>query len=127
VDRVAWYLVVRRAATWQAVGVFVLFVASPAGPLAWVGLGVALFVGVLGWRGWTSLPDEARVSLSFLFAKVPLVVIGAAALGLSLVALLGWTAVLAIGAVVRSFLVAALVCALVAVASTWFGLRRMWS
>ncbi|HEX6351706.1 tetratricopeptide repeat protein [Actinophytocola sp.] len=127
VHRVSWYLAVRRAAAWQAVGVFVLLVASSATPLAWYGLGVVVFVGVLAWRGWTRLPDEARVPVGVLFSKVPLAVIGVAALGMSLVALLGWTAVLAIGAVVKPFLVAALVCALVAVASTWLGLRRMWT
>jgi hypothetical protein len=127
VHRVSWYLVVRRAAAWQAVGVLVLFLASPTGSLAWVGLGVALFVGVLAWRGWTRLPAEARVPAAVLFAKVPLAVVGAAALVLSVVALLGWTVVLAIGVALKSLLVTALACVLVAVAATWLGLRRMWA
>jgi tetratricopeptide (TPR) repeat protein len=127
VHRVAWYLAVRRAAIWQAVGVFVLLVASPAVLLAWYGLGVALFVGVLAWRGWAGLPDGSLVRLAVLFEKVPLAVVGGVALGVSVVALLVWTVVLALGSVVESLLVVALFCALVAVANTWFGLWRMWS
>jgi tetratricopeptide (TPR) repeat protein len=127
VHRVAWYLAVRRAAAWQAVGVFVLLVASPAALLAWYGLGVVLFVGVLAWRGWAGLPEGARVPMDVLMVKVPLAVVGGFALGVSVVALLAWTAVLVIGSVVTLLLVVALFCALVAVANTWFGLWRMWS
>jgi tetratricopeptide (TPR) repeat protein len=127
VHRVAWYLAVRRAAAWQAAGVFVLLVASPAVLLALYGLGVVLFVGVLAWRGWAGLPAGARVPVAVLLAKAPLVVVGGFALAVSVVALLAWTAVLAIGSVVTLLLVVALFCALVAVANTWFGLWRMWS
>jgi tetratricopeptide (TPR) repeat protein len=125
--RVAWHLVVRRAAAWQAAGVFVLLVASPAVLLAWYGLGLALFVGVLAWRGWAGLPDGSRVPTAVLYAKAPLAVVGGLSLGGSVVTLLGWTLLLAFGSVVESLLVVALFCALVAVANTWFGLWRMWS
>jgi tetratricopeptide (TPR) repeat protein len=127
VHRVAWYLAVRRAAIWQAVGVFVLLVASPAVLLAWYGLGLVLFVGVLAWRGWATLPDGARVRSAVLFQKVPLAVVGGVALGVSVAALLVWTVLLAVGSVVELLLAVALFCALVAVANTWFGLWRMWS
>jgi hypothetical protein len=67
------------------------------------------------------------VPVAVLLAKAPLVVVGGFALAVSVVALLAWTAVLAIGSVVTLLLVVALFCALVAVANTWFGLWRMWS
>jgi hypothetical protein len=124
---VSWYLAVRRAAIWQAVGVFVLLVASPAVLLAWYGLGVVVFVGVLAWRGWTKLPDGSRAPLPVLFAKLPLAVVGGAALGVSVTALLVWTALLALGLVTKMLLVVALVCALVGTATPWLGLQRMWT
>lgn len=127
VHRVAWYIAVRRAAAWQVAGAFVLLVASPVGFLAWYGLGFAAFVGVLAWRGWAGLPEGAQVPLDVLWAKAPLAVVGGVALGVSVVALLVWAAVLAIGSVVTLLLVVALFCALVAVANTWFGLWRTWS
>jgi hypothetical protein len=109
------------------VGVFVLLVASPAVLLAWYGLGVVLFVGVLAWRGWAGLPDGSHVSPAVLFGKVPLAVVGGAALAVSVAALLVWTVVLVFGSVVKMVLVVALCCAVVAVATTWFGLWRLWA
>jgi tetratricopeptide (TPR) repeat protein len=127
VQRVAWYLAVRRAAVWQGVCVLVLLVASPVRLLGWVGLGVLLFVGVLGWRGWVRLPAGARVSARALADRAPLVVAGGVALGVSVVALLAWTVLLVLGSVVGSLLVVAFFAAVVAVANTWFGLWRMWA
>lgn len=127
VQRVAWYLAVRRAAAWQAVGVLVLMIASKAPFLAWFGLGLALFVGFLAWRGFVGLPDGARVRVPVLFERAPLVVVGAVALGVSVLTVLVWTVVLVLGSVVASVLVVAVLAALVAVANTWFGLWRMWS
>src|SRR5262245_22484172 len=127
VHRVSWYLTVRRPALWQLVGVLVLLVASPAGGLAWVGLGVTLFVGVLAWRGWARLPDGSRLSLSGLYAKVPVAVVGGAALGLSVVALLVWTVAVALGSASKLLLYVAFVCALVAAVGTSFVLRSMWT
>jgi tetratricopeptide (TPR) repeat protein len=127
VHRVSWYLTVRRPALWQLVGALVLLVATPAGGLAWVGLGVALFVGVLTWRGWSHLPDGSRLSLPVLFEKVPLAVVGGVALALSVVALLMWTVAVALGAVAKLLLFVSFVCALTAALGTSFGLRRMWT
>lgn len=127
VHRVSWYLAVRRPALWQAIGVFVLLVASPAGGLAWVGLGVVLFVGVLAWRGWTRLPAGSRLSLAVLFEKVPMAVVGGAALALAVVALLVWTVAVALGAAGKLLLLVSFVCALVAAVGASFGLRRMWT
>ena len=124
--RVAWYLAVRRASLWQAVGTFMLLVTSPPARLAWVGVGVLLFVLFLAWRGWVHLPDGARLSLVALYGKVPLVVAGGGALGLSLLALLAWTATLALDAVVRPLLAVAVLCGVAALAVTWWGLRQMW-
>lgn len=131
VHRVAWYVAVRRAAAWQTVGVLVLLAAaSPSSSgafLAWCGLGLLAFVGFLSWRGWGSLPAGARVRPAVLFTKVPLAATGGIALGASVAFLLVFVAFLALGPVLRPLLLAALVCALTAVGSTWFGLRRMWT
>lgn len=127
VHRVSWYLAVRRAAIWQAVGVFVLLVASPAVLLAWYGLGVVVFVGVLAWRGWTRLPTGSRLPVAVLFAKVPLAVVGGGALGVSVAALLVWTVVVALGSAAKMVLVVALFSALVGIGCPWFGLQRMWN
>ncbi|MGB3442249.1 MAG: tetratricopeptide repeat protein [Actinophytocola sp.] len=122
VQRVAWYLVVRRAAVWQTVFVMALAIAS----LAWVGLGALLFVGVLAWRGFAGLPLGARAPLPVLWARAPMVVAGAAGLAVSYVALLVWTVVTALGGVFGFLLVVAFFFAVVAVANCWFGLWRMW-
>lgn len=127
VHRVSWYLAVRRPALWQAVGALVLLVASPAGRLAWVGLGVTLFVGLLAWRGWARLPDGSRLSLPVLFDKVPVAVIGGVALGLSVVALLVWTVAVALGSAAKLVLFVSFVCALLAAVGTSVGLRRTWT
>ncbi|MBB4904442.1 tetratricopeptide repeat protein [Actinophytocola algeriensis] len=123
VQRIAWYLAVRRAAVWQAVLVVVLVFAS----LAWVGLGALLFVGVLAWRGFAGLPPGARRPLPALWARARLVVVSGAACAGSYVALLVWTVVTARGGVFVSLLVVAFCLAVVAVANSWFGLWRMWS
>lgn len=123
VQRVAWYLAVRRAAVWQAVFTVVLVLAS----LPWVGLGALLFAGVLAWWSYTRLPAGARLPFGALWARVPLVVVAGGALGVSYVALLVWTVVAAFGGVVVSLLAVAFLAALVAVANSWFGLWRMWS
>jgi tetratricopeptide (TPR) repeat protein len=123
VHQVTWYLTVRRPATWQAVGALVLL----AAPLAWFALGVLVFVGVLTWWAWVKLPSEARVRPRALFEKVPLAAIGSVALGLSVVALMVWTVVLALGMPARLVLVVAVLCAVLAVGAPTFGLRRMWT
>jgi cytochrome c-type biogenesis protein CcmH/NrfG len=127
VHQVSWYLAVRRPATWQTIGALVLLVASPAVSLAWFGLGMLVFVAVLTWRGWARLPSGARVPTRMLFAKVPLVVVGGSALALSVIALLMWTVVLALGSPARLLLVVAVLCALLAAGAPTFGLRRMWT
>lgn len=127
VHRVAWYVAVRRAAAWQAVGAFVLLVTPPAALLAWYGLGILLFVAFLGWRAWSRLPEGAVVPPAVLYAKAPMTVVGGAALMASVAALLAWTVALALGATAKPLLVVALVSALAGVAVTWFALRRMWT
>jgi Flp pilus assembly protein TadD len=129
-QRVAWYLAVRRAATWQAVGSFVLLVAGlpkPHGLLAWVGLGVVVFVVALAVRGWLGLPDGARVPLRRLSIKEPRVVVGAVLLGVSVLSLLVWTVLLALGAASWVVLVGAVLCAAVAVANTSLGMWRIFA
>ncbi|GAB1513895.1 tetratricopeptide repeat protein [Actinophytocola sp. KF-1] len=123
VQRVAWYLALRRAAAWQAGLAVVLVFAS----LAWVGLGALLFVGVLAWRGYATLPLGARARARVLWRRVPLVVVGGVALGVSYTALLVWTVVTALGGVFVPLLGVAFGAAAVAVANSWFGLWRMWS
>ena len=73
-QRVALYLAVRRAAAWQAVGALVLLIAglpSPSGLLAWVGLGIAVFVVALAVRGWLGLPAGGRVAPRELSTREP--------------------------------------------------------
>jgi tetratricopeptide (TPR) repeat protein len=123
VQRVAWYLAVRRPAVWQAVFAVVLVFAS----LAWLGLGVLLFTGLLAWRGFAGLPAGARVPFGALWTRVPLAVVGGVAFCVSFVSLLAWTVAVAFGAVVVPLLAVAFLAALVAVANSWFGLWRMWS
>lgn len=122
VQRVAWYLAVRRAAVWQAVLAVVLVFAS----LPWVGLGALLFVGVLAWRGFAGLPLGAQVRFPVLWARAPMVVVGGVALAVSYVVLLVWTVAAALGGVFVSLLAVAFFAAVVAVVNTWFGLWRMW-
>jgi tetratricopeptide (TPR) repeat protein len=126
VARVALYLAVRRAAGWQALGVFVLLVAGlpvPNGLLAWVGLGVSVFVLALAVRGWVALPPGARVAPRRLSTREPGVVVGAGLLGVSVLLLLVWTVLLVLGATSWVILVAALGFAAVAVANSSV---RMW-
>lgn len=127
VHRVAWYVAVRRAVAWQAAGVLVLLAVPPALTLAWYVAGLVAFVGYLGWRGWTHLPDGAWVSLAMLYAKARPAVAGAVALAVSVAVLLAWTVTLALGAAAKSLLVAALISAAAGVACTWLALRRMWT
>lgn len=127
VQRVSWYLAVRRPAVWQTLGVCVLLVASPAGPLAWFGAGVVLFVALLAWRGWARLPEGSQVPLAELFAKVPVAVVGGAALGLSVVALSLWTIAVAVGAGITVMLWVSFACSLASAVGTSLGLRRMWA
>jgi len=124
-QRAAWYLAVRRAAVWQTVGLLALMVASKEPFLAWFGFGLVLFVGFLAWRGFVGLPPGARVPN--LFRRAPLVVVSGVALGVSVLALLVWTVLMALGSVFTSVLVVAVFAALVAVANTWFGLWRIWA
>jgi tetratricopeptide (TPR) repeat protein len=124
VHKVAWYVALRRTAAWQTVGVLVVLAASS---VAFLALGVLAFVAYRVWRSWARLPAGARIKPKALARKAPLAAAGGVALALSVAFLLVFTAMQALGPVVRPLLLAALVCALTAVGSTWFGLRRMWS
>jgi cytochrome c-type biogenesis protein CcmH/NrfG len=125
--RVAWYVTVRRPAIWQVLGVFVLWLASPARVLVWCAVGLLAFVAYLTWRGWRRLPDGSRVTPAQLWAKVPLAVVGGAALGLSVATLLVWTVVRALGSAAVPLLLVALASALIATVVPSVGLRRMWT
>lgn len=130
VHRVALHLAVRRAAVWQAVGAVVLLVAGLPAPnalLAWVGLGVAVFVVALAVRGWFGLPPAARVSPRELSTREPRVVVGAVSLAVSVLSLLVWTVLLALGSASWPALAMALLCAAIAVANSSLGLWRIWS
>lgn len=128
VHRVAWYVAVRRVAIWQTVGVLVVLAASPSPrSVAVLALAALAFVAYRSWRAWARLPPGARIKPAVLARKVPLAAAGGIGLGASVVLLLAFTALLALGPVVKPLLLAALVCALTAVGSTWFGLRRMWT
>ncbi|HEY7592153.1 MAG TPA: tetratricopeptide repeat protein [Actinophytocola sp.] len=126
-ERVEAYLAVRRAALWQAAGTLVLLLAGRPGPnglLAWVGLGIALFVAALVVRGWLGLPARARRALS---TGEPRVVVGAVLLGVSVLLLLVWTVLAALGSGPWLVLLLALVLATVAVANTSLGMWRVFS
>ncbi|HEY0450899.1 tetratricopeptide repeat protein [Actinophytocola sp.] len=130
IERVCLFLAVRRASVWQAVGAFVLLVAglpAPSGLLVWFGLGVVVFVGTLAWRGWLGLPPSARVPLGQLSTREPLAAAAAVSLGVSVLLLLVWNVLLALGSPSAPVLVGALGCAAVAVANSWFGLWRIWA
>lgn len=123
VQRVAWFLAVRRAAVWQAVGVVVLLMAS----LVWFALGLLVFVGLLVWWGWAGLPEGARVPVGQLSTKERAVVFSVGLLGVSVLSLLVWTVLVALGSDPDSLLWLGLFCAVVAAANSWFGLWRIWS
>ncbi|MGH3878732.1 MAG: tetratricopeptide repeat protein [Actinophytocola sp.] len=130
VQRVALHLAVRRAAAWQLAGTLVLLFAglpAPSGLLAWVGLGVVVWVVALAVRGWLSLPAGARVSPRALSTREPRVVAGAMLLGVSVLSLLVWTVLLALGSASTPVLLVSLGCAAVAVANSSFGLWRIWA
>ncbi len=130
VQRVALFLAVRRAAAWQLIGAFVLLVAglpSPSGLLAWVGLGVVVFVVALAVRGWFGLPEGARVAPRVLSTREPRVAVSAVLLGVSVLSLLVWTVLLALGSAAWPVLLVALALAVIAVANSSFGLWRIWS
>jgi hypothetical protein len=130
VQRVGLYLAVRRAAGWQAAGAAVLLIAglsSPSGLLAWVGLGIEAFVVALAVRGWLGLPDGARVPPARLSTKEPLVAVSALLLGVSVLLLLVWTVVLALGSAPWPVLAASLLLAVVVIVNCSLGLWRIWS
>jgi tetratricopeptide (TPR) repeat protein len=130
VERVATYLAVRRAAGWQTLGALVLLVAglpSPTGLLAWVGLVVEAFVVSLAVRGWLALPEGARVPPGVLATREPGAAVSAVLLALSVLALLVWTVLLALGLASWQVLATALGCAVVAVASCSVGLWRVFA
>jgi tetratricopeptide (TPR) repeat protein len=130
VQRVALFLAVRRTAAWQAVGAFVLLLAglpSPHGLLAWVGLVVEAFVVALAVRGWFGLPDGARVPVRELSTREPRVVVGAVLLGVSVLSLLVWILLVALGSASWVVAVVSAGCAAIAVANSSLGLWRIWS
>jgi tetratricopeptide (TPR) repeat protein len=129
-ERVALHLAVRRAAVWQAVGAFVLLVAGlpkPHGLLAWVGLGLVVFVLALVVRGWFGLPEGARVAPRRLSTLEPRVVTGAVLLAVSVLSLFVWTVLLALESTSWVVLLAAVLTATVAVANSSVAIRRIFT
>jgi len=127
VQRVAWFLAVRRPAAWQIVGALVLLIAERTTLVAWFGLGFVVFVVLLAWRRWAGLPAGSARPPGEMSTKEPLVAVGVLSLGVSVLSLLVWNVLLALGSVVGSLLVVALFAAVVAVANSSFGLWRIWS
>jgi len=128
-QRVAVYLAVRRAAAWQAVGVLVLLIAglpSPSGLLAWVGLGIAVFVVALTVRGWLALPAGGRVAPRELSTREPQAAAGGVLLGVSVLLLLVWTVLLVLGMAWWPILVVALAFSAVAIANSSLMLSRIF-
>jgi tetratricopeptide (TPR) repeat protein len=127
VQRVAWFLALRGPAAWSVVAALVLLIAEPTTLVAWFGLGFVAFVVLLAWRRWAGLPDGARRPAGELSTKEPLLVVGASSLGVSVLSLLVWNVLLALGSVVVPLLFVALVAAVVAVANSSFALWRIWA
>ena len=129
-ERVALLLVVRRLGVWAAVGALVGMLAghpSPSRALAWFGLGVVVFVALLGWRGWLGLPERARVPARELSTREPLVAVSVVLVAVAVLAMSGWTVLVALGSGSLPVLAVALGSGVVAAGNCWFGLWRIWA
>ncbi len=128
-QRTALWLLVRRAASWLAIGSFLLLIAglpSPSPLLVWFALGLVLFVVGLAVHGWRRLPRGARVGTRVLRRTEPLMLLPVLLLGLAELFLIGWTVALAVGSRGMLLLIVVLACSGVAAAIGSFGLRRLW-
>lgn len=127
-QRTAVWLLVRRAATWLAVGSFVLLIAglpTPSPLLVWFALALALFVLGLGAAGWFRLPPGARIPVQALRRAEPLIAVPAVLAALAELLLLVWTIALAFGARGMHLLVVALLTSALGVVVTWLRVRRL--
>jgi tetratricopeptide (TPR) repeat protein len=124
--RTAWWLLLRRTASWLAGGTFVLLIAgmpSPRPVLAWFALALVLLVGGLAGLGWLRLPRGLNADSRQVLRASPGLTAGVGLLGLGLLALTVWTAALALGARGMHLLTLALFAGVAALAVGWFGLR----
>ncbi|HEV2782433.1 MAG TPA: tetratricopeptide repeat protein, partial [Actinophytocola sp.] len=127
-QRTALWLLVRRVATWLAVGSFLLLIAglpSPSPLLVWVGLGLVLFVLGLAAHGWLGLPPGARAGIAVLRRAEPLIVTCAVLLAVALLALAGWTLALAFGSRDMQLLNVGLAGSGISLGLAWLGLWRL--
>lgn len=127
-ERVALWLLVRRAAVWLAIGSFVLLIAgmpSPSRLLVWFALALAVFVLGLAGVGWLGLSEGARVGWAVLRRAEPLMPVAAGLVGLAELALVTWTVALAFGSHGMQLLSVVLGCSGLSTAVGWLGLRRL--
>ncbi|MFL6145324.1 MAG: tetratricopeptide repeat protein [Labedaea sp.] len=127
-ERIAVWLLLRRAAGWQVAGALVLLLAgqpSPSPALIWPGFGLVLFVPGLAGHGWLRLPPGGRAALPAMLRVEPLAVVCGASLAVSVLLLAVWTVALSIGAGGMQLLGLALGGAIVALGLGWLGLWRL--
>jgi Flp pilus assembly protein TadD len=127
-QRVALWLLVRRAAVWLALGSFLLLIAglpSPSPLLVWFGLALVLFVLGLVGHGWRVLPPGARAAPPVLRRTEPLILLSAVLLGVALLVLVVWTLALGFGSRGMQLLSVVFACSAVTAGLGSFGLWRL--
>jgi tetratricopeptide (TPR) repeat protein len=127
-QQTALWLLVRRAASWLAIGSFLLLIAglpTPSPLLVWFALGLVLFVIGLVVHGWRVLPPGARVGTRMLRRSEPLMLVPLALLVIAELLLMVWTVALALGSTGMPLLSVVLACSGVSAAIAWLGLRRL--
>lgn len=124
--RTAWWLLLRRTASWLAGGTFVLLIAgmpSPRPVLAWFALALVVLVGAIAGLGWLRLPRGLNADSRQVLQASPGLTASTGLLGLGLLALTAWTVGLALGARGMHLLTLALFAGVSALAVGWLGLR----
>lgn len=125
-QRVALWLLVRRASVWLALGSFLLLIAglpSPNRLLVWFGLALVLFVvGLLG-HAWRGLPPGARAAPGVVRRTEPLILLSVVLLGLALLVLVLWIIGLALGSRGMQLLSVVFACSAV---TAGLGSLRLW-
>jgi tetratricopeptide (TPR) repeat protein len=128
-QRIAVWLVVRRATGWLVTGSLALLIAgrptTPAALLIWFGFGLAVFAVGLGVRGWFTLPPGAKVGLEVLRRAEPLVLVAVAVAAVSVLLLLVWTIGVSLGAPGIRLLAVVFTLSLVPNGLGWLGLWRL--
>jgi tetratricopeptide (TPR) repeat protein len=127
-ERIAVWLLLRRAAGWLVAGALVLLLAgqpSPSPALIWPGFGLVLFVLGLAGHGWLRLPPGGRAAFPVVLRVEPLAVLCALSLAVSVLLLAVWTVSFSLGARGMQLLGVALCGAIVALGLGWLGLWRL--